>query len=63
MIELPKIVYVADIAKRVGWSVQRTRRNLKNLGILKKLGRKYVTTKKDLLLKASALLEVMDSDD
>ncbi len=48
MIDLPKVVFVADIAKRIGWSTERTRRWLKSLGALEKRGRKFVTTKTKL---------------
>ena len=63
MIELPKIIFVSDLARKIGWSTQRTRRWLKTLGVLERMGRKYVTTRTELSLKARAIYQVIRDDE
>ncbi len=62
MQKLPKILKVADIAKSIGWSVDRTRYALKGLGILKKRGRDYVTTMGELERAYPEIADVMHED-
>ena len=62
MIELPKVIFVNDVAKAIGWSTQRTRRWLKSLGAVEKRGNKWVTTKTRLKLALPEAYEAMEEE-
>lgn len=57
------VLTIRQIADRVGWSVQRTRRVLLKLGALRRRGRRYITTPRILTDAFPELLRDVERGD